>query len=111
MAQPTLSERLDHICETIEQIEANTGGMTLDSYRADRFRQLGVERALEIISEASRHIPDDVKSQHPEIPCRRVADIGNRLRHAYHSVDAEIVWEILSNELSTLKAAINSMRR
>jgi len=51
-------------------------------FAADRFRQLGIERCLEIISEASRHIPDDAKARHPEIPWRRVADIGNRIRHS-----------------------------
>ena len=108
MAGPSIAERLSHILEAIAHIERNTAGLDLELFRADRFRQLGVERCLEIISEASRHIPDDAKARHPQIPWRRVGDIGNRIRHAYHAVDSEIVWEIVTGELAVLKSAILS---
>jgi uncharacterized protein with HEPN domain len=110
MGSPTLTERLEHMFEAIGHIETNTAGMDLDQFRQDRFRQFGVERCLEIISEASRHIPDDVKALHPEIPWRQVADIGNRVRHAYHAVDSEIVWAIVTGELRELKAALSAIR-
>ena len=61
---PSLRDRLSHILEVIAQIEANTQGLSFDEFRADRFRQLGVERCLEIISEASRHIPEEIKTRH-----------------------------------------------
>ena len=110
MAAPSLEQRLAHILEAIAQIEAQTAGLDLQRFRADRFRQLGIERCLEIISEASRHIPDDVKSGHPEIPWRQIGDIGNRIRHACHAVDSEIIWDIVTGELAELKSAINAMR-
>ncbi|MGQ0672544.1 MAG: HepT-like ribonuclease domain-containing protein [Hyphomicrobium sp.] len=91
MAKPTAPERLQHILTAIQDIEMHTSGLTLADFRADRFRRMGVERCLEIISEASRHIPQTLKDLHPEIPWVRVADIGNRIRHAYHAVDSEIV--------------------
>jgi uncharacterized protein with HEPN domain len=109
MVRPTTSERLAHILEAIHQIESNTADLTAEQLRADRFRQLGIERCLEIISEASRHIPTDLKAKYPNIPWRRVADIGNRIRHAYHAVDTDIIWEIIAVELTELKAAIAAM--
>ena len=106
MAEPTLTERLSHMLEAIEHIIARTADVDQHAFADDRFTQLGVERCLEIISEASRHIPDHLKSAHPSIPWRRIADIGNRIRHAYHAVDSEIVWLITKDDLPDLKATL-----
>lgn len=111
MAKPSPNDRLKHILEAIHDIEAKTTGLSLEAFKEDRFLRLGVERCLEIISEASRHIPQDWKTERPEIPWIRVADIGNRIRHAYHAVDSEIVWEIVSSELTPLRQAIEAMAR
>jgi uncharacterized protein with HEPN domain len=82
MAPVSLRARLSHMLEAIAFIEANKSP-TFEECRQDRFRQLGIERCLEIVSEASRHIPDEIKTRRPDIPRRRVGDFGNRLRHAY----------------------------
>ena len=111
MAKPSTGERLDHILDAIKQIESATAGMDKQAFEANRFVRLGVERCIEIISEAVRHVPDDWKARHAQIPWRQVADIGNRIRHAYHAVDSQIVWEIVNSELHTLRAAIESMTR
>jgi uncharacterized protein with HEPN domain len=95
--------------EAIEEIELHTNELTFDQFNGDRFLRLGIERCLEIISEASRHIPQAAKDRHPQIPWQRVADIANRIRHAYHAVDSQIVWEIVSHELAALKAAVQAM--
>jgi uncharacterized protein with HEPN domain len=47
-----------------------------------------------------------VKESEPAIPWRKMVDFGNRLRHAYHRVDAAIVWSIVENELPPLKAFV-----
>lgn len=111
MAKPSKTERLQHILDAIHDIEHQTGDKSFETFKEDRFLRLGIERCLEIISEASRHIPAELKETHPEIPWLRVADIGNRIRHAYHAVDSEIIWEIINNELRTLRAAVEKMAR
>jgi uncharacterized protein with HEPN domain len=106
---PKLRDRLTHILDAIAQIEANTRGLSFDEFRADRFRQLGIERCIEIISEASRYLPDVVKARHPDVPWGRIGDIGNRLRHAYHAVDSALVWEIVRGELRDLHEVVNKI--
>jgi uncharacterized protein with HEPN domain len=53
-----------------------------------------VERRVGIISEASRHLTEDLKARHPEIPWQKVAGIGNVLRHNYESIAAPIIWKL-----------------
>jgi uncharacterized protein with HEPN domain len=54
-----------------------------------------VQRALEIISEASRHLPDDLKARHPTMDWRGIAAIGNQLRHAYQRIDDKIIFDVV----------------
>jgi uncharacterized protein with HEPN domain len=75
----------------------------------DLFARAALERFLEIISEASRHLPHAWKADHPEIPWRRIADIGNVMRHAYSAVDLSILWAIYERDLGPLEAAIDAM--
>jgi uncharacterized protein with HEPN domain len=103
---PTLADRLRHILEAIEDMEHILAGKTEAQFAADRFLRLSVERLFEIISEASRHIPEEMQANASHLPWRRVADLGNRLRHAYHRVDAAILWQIYENDLPALKAYI-----
>ena len=53
-------------------------------------RRLAVIRALEVISEASRSLPDDLKARHPQVDWRAVADAGNAYRHGYDSLDTAV---------------------
>ena len=69
-------------------------------------RRHATERCLEIVSEASRHIPREVKARHPKIAWRGVADFGNVLRHDYPNVKDRRVWEIVTHDLDPLKAAV-----
>jgi uncharacterized protein with HEPN domain len=72
--------RLEDILAAIRDIEAFTAGQSFDHYMAEPMMRRAVERSVEIVSEASRHVPDDLKARHPQIPWRRIADIGNVLR-------------------------------
>jgi uncharacterized protein with HEPN domain len=67
-----------------------------------------VQRGIEIISEASRAIPDEVKDTRPEIPWRNVAGIGNVLRHGYDALSNRIIWGVVVDEPPKLKTAFYS---
>jgi len=75
--------RLRDMLDAIEQIERMLAEKTLEDLNGDRYLRAAYERFLEILSEASRHVPPDLKDAFPDIPWRRIADIGNHLRHAY----------------------------
>jgi len=100
--------RLEHILESIALIREYCADLDFDGFQRNRLVRQAVERNLEIISEASRHVPAQQRTAHPEIPWRRIADIGNVLRHQYHEVDPRTIWDITRRDLDTLERAVRS---
>jgi uncharacterized protein with HEPN domain len=110
--QERVLSRLDDILDAIDQIDILLEYKTFDDIVVDRFVRAAFERFLEILSEASRHIPDDLKSHAHTIAWSRIAGIGNHLRHAYHRVDAEIIWRIYEDgELVRLHEAATEIKK
>jgi len=94
------------IIEAIDGISAALRGRTFEEFRSDWLLRHGVQRGIEIISEASRHLPEDLKSRRPEIPWSEVAGIGSILRHAYHRVSDQVVWDTATHALAPLREAV-----
>lgn len=97
--------RLTDIIEAIELIRNEMMGVTLEAFEADRRKRWLIERGLEIISEASRHLSADLKARHLEIPWPKVAGIGNVLRHEYERVAHDVLWHVVQDDLSPLEKA------
>lgn len=102
MAEHSATPRLYDIIQAIERIRAEMDGITLEAFEADWRRRWVVERGIEIISEASRRLPADMKARHPEIPWRKVAGVGNVLRHEYERTAPEVLWNVARDDLPTL---------
>jgi uncharacterized protein with HEPN domain len=78
--------------------------------RDARLARLALERALEIISEASRHVPEETKAQYAQVPRKRVADFGNFLRHACFGLDTSLIDAIVANDIPVLEAIIGELQ-
>jgi uncharacterized protein with HEPN domain len=109
MPSAELVSRLEDLLEAVAAIAEYTAGKTFADYAAARMLRDAVERNIERISEASRHIPKRLKARHAEIPWQKVAGIGNILRHAYPIVDDSLVWEVVARDLPPLKATVEAM--
>jgi uncharacterized protein with HEPN domain len=103
VAARSLIPRLTDIIEAIERIHAVLGDVPLDVFEADWQRQWLVERGVEIVSEASHRLADELKARHPEIPWQKVAGIGNLLRHDYESIAAPVIWKLAQADLPALE--------
>lgn len=97
---------LHDILEAIARMEEITRGKSFADFEHDWQLQWLVQRAIEIISEASRAIPNDLTDARPEIPWARVRGIGNVLRHEYSGLSDRIIWNVVVDELPRLKAAV-----
>jgi uncharacterized protein with HEPN domain len=100
---------LTDIRDAIAGIQIAAAGAGFDAFANNWTMQRAVERGLEIISEASRHIPDDLKALAPDIPWRWVAAIGNLLRHEYQRADIKATWNIIKEHLPSLAVATEQL--
>ena len=101
---------LADILEAIEGIQQATDGKSFADFQQDWLLRHAVQRAIEIISEASKHIPDHLKETQPQIPWPVVKGIGNVLRHEYHKIADKIVWAVVTDDLPPLKTAVEAIR-
>jgi len=104
-----LPSRIEDILDAIQEIQTFISGKSYDDYLADTMLRLALERCVEIVSEASRHVPAEMKADHPDVPWKRVPDIGNVLRHAYRSIDPHIIWEVATDHVIHLREAAEHM--
>jgi uncharacterized protein with HEPN domain len=102
--ETALRDMLHHI-----ELTANfAAGFERASFKRDLKTVYAVTLCLEIISEASRRLPDEVKARHPAIGWKQMAGAGNVYRHDYEDVAAELVWETVERALPPLRAVIES---
>ena len=104
MRTPSPVARLTDIVEAIDLIAEEMAGVMIGAFAADRRKRWLIERGIEIISEASRHLPDALKARHPAIPWPKVAGIGNVLRHDYARVAHDVLWHVVRDNLPPLEA-------
>src|SRR5271168_4846891 len=97
------------ILEAIDRVEQITRNKTLTDFEASWQLRWLVQRAIEIISEASRAIPSDLQQTRPEIPWLRVQGIGNVIRHEYSGLSDRIIWNVVLDELPRLKTAVEAI--
>jgi uncharacterized protein with HEPN domain len=97
---------LQAIRDAIEGIEGAVRGKTLDDFRANWLIRHGVQRGIEIISEAARRVPPELQARQSNIPWAQIIGIGDVLRHEYHRVSDALIWNVVQDYLPPLKGAI-----
>jgi uncharacterized protein with HEPN domain len=103
--QRELKTYFEDIITAVNKIEKYTKDMTKEDLTRNELVQDAVVRNLEVIGEAVKKIPDDVRDSHRDIPWKKIAGLRDILIHEYFGVNMNIVWDVIENKLQPLKAA------
>lgn len=104
--QRELKTYIEDIIAAVEKIEKYTAGMSKEDLIRNELVQDAVVRNLEVIGEAVKKIPDDVRSGYEDIPWRKIAGLRDILIHEYFGINMNIIWDVIENKLNPLKAAV-----
>ena len=101
---------LQHIRDAIGRILSYTAGGR-DAFLANPQAQDAVIRNLEIIGEAVKHLSNDLRQQHPDIPWKRIAGMRDEMIHEYFGVDLTIVWNVVEQHVPALRQTAERLLR
>lgn len=105
----SIRDYLHHILDETPYLLNHTQGLSKDQFLQDETLKRAFIRSLEIIGEAAKQVPDDVRQRYPTIEWRAIVGMRDRLIHGYFGVDYEIVWDVLQNKVPALQRHISDM--
>lgn len=100
---------LQDILDAVNDIESFVDDMTYEAFIKDRKTLNAVVRSIEIIGEASKNIPETMKTKYKELPWKQMAGMRDKLIHAYFGIDTETLWKAVKENIPPLKKAIQKI--
>jgi len=100
---------LRHILEAIENIERSCSGVLKGNFKKNRDLQDATIRRLEVIGEAVKNLSEKIKKKYPEVEWKKIVGTRDILIHVYFSVDMDIIWNIVREDIPNLKKGIEKI--
>ncbi|MBI1824226.1 MAG: DUF86 domain-containing protein [Nitrospirae bacterium] len=100
---------LEDILEASRKIEAYVNGIPQEAFGVDSKTLDAVIRNLEVIGEAIKKIPEEIRLKHPDVEWKKIASLRDILIHEYFGIDVEIIWDIIKNKLPLLEKQVRKI--
>lgn len=101
---------LQDIVNAINDIDNFIKGMDYTAFYKDEKTKSAVVWKIEVIGEAAKNIPQNVRSKHKKVPWKDMAKIRDKIAHFYFGIDYEIVWKVVKERLSGIKKDIERIK-
>lgn len=101
--------RLEDMQSHIAFLKSVAAEHSFDQYSRSRALQYACRYALLVVAEAANHLPAPLREDAPDVPWRSIISIGHKLRHEYHRIDEDVIWDIIANHLGPLDAAVSQL--
>jgi len=111
MKERDFSDYVRDILDSIQDVEEFISGITFEEFLQNKKINKAIIRSLEVLGEASKKIPDDIKTRYPDVPWKRMSGMRDKLIHEYFGADLNIVWNVVKNELPPIKPFIEQLSR
>lgn len=99
------------IMDNMRDVEEFIQGMSYEQFAVDKRTVNAVLRSIEVIGEATKNVPDDVRAGYPQIPWKEMAGMRDKVIHFYFGVDKEIIWLVAKDRIPALQPLIESIVR
>lgn len=106
-----ISLYLQDILDAMQAIEEFVEGITFEEFQADDKTSSAVIRKFEIIGEAAKQVPDDIRKKYDQLPWKEMAGMRDRLIHFYFGVKHELVWQTIKDVIPMVKPKIQEILR
>jgi uncharacterized protein with HEPN domain len=100
---------LEDILDAMDKAQILLEDVTYEEFMSDFRINFAVVRALEIMGEATKRLPMNLRNQYPAIPWRGMAGIRDRIIHQYDNVDLDIVWDVVKQEIPQLESRVRQI--
>lgn len=101
---------VEDILDAMDKAEIAVTGVEFSRFTDDFIINFAVARALEIVGEAAKRIPQEVREAYPAVPWREMAGMRDRIVHGYDNVNLQIMWDVVKQDIPRIKPYLRQIQ-